>query len=69
MKYDPSTAFRLPEALLATVDSFCHQMDLTRSQLFRRSLTEYLKNRNIEITAEPQGQKLQWSRDLYDRQL
>ena len=49
---DPSTAFRLPKELLTTVDSVCEQQDLTRSQLFRRSITEYLNSRNIEIITE-----------------
>jgi metal-responsive CopG/Arc/MetJ family transcriptional regulator len=49
---DPSTAFRLPQAVLATVDSFCAKQDLTRSQIFRRSVVEYLKSQNIEIITE-----------------
>ena len=49
---DPLTAFRLPKGLLATVDLLCRQQDLTRSQVFRRSITEYLKRQNIEIMAE-----------------
>ena len=35
---DPSTAFRLPQAVLATVDSLCAKQDLTRSQVYRRSI-------------------------------
>ena len=38
--------------MLATVDKICETQDLTRSQLFRRSITEYLKRQNIEIIAE-----------------
>jgi len=49
---DPSTAFRLPKAMLAIVDTICEKQDLTRSQLFRRSITEYLKSQNIEIIRE-----------------
>ena len=43
---DPATAFRLPKRVLATVDAVCAREDLTRSQVFRRSLMEYLKNQN-----------------------
>jgi Ribbon-helix-helix protein, copG family len=49
---DPSTAFRLPKAMLATIDTICETQDLTRSQVFRRSITECLKSQNIEIIAE-----------------
>ena len=49
---DPSTAFRLPKMVLATVNSICAEQDLTRSQVFRRSIVEYLKNQNIEIMTE-----------------
>jgi hypothetical protein len=34
--------------MLATVDLLCHQQDLTRSQVYRRSITEYLKNQQVE---------------------
>jgi predicted transcriptional regulator len=40
---ESSTAFRLPRDMLATIDCLCEEMDLTRSQLLRRSITEYLK--------------------------
>ena len=49
---DASTAFRLPQMLLATVDSLCAKQDLTRSQVFRRSIIEYLKTQDFEIVAE-----------------
>jgi hypothetical protein len=42
-KPNSSTAFRLPQGLLATVDLICDQQDLTRSQVYRRSIMEYLK--------------------------
>jgi hypothetical protein len=38
--------------MLATVDSICERQDLTRSQLFRRSVTQYLKGHNVEIPRE-----------------
>ena len=66
---DPSTAFRIPKVLLATVDSVCAKNDLTRSQVFRRSITEYLKNLNIEIISEvkPTEPQQGWSPHLYER--
>ena len=45
---DSSTAFRLSKELLATVDTICERDDLTRSQVYRRSITEYLKSQNVE---------------------
>ena len=47
---DPATAFRLPKTILATVDAICAREDLTRSQVFRRSVMEYLKNQNAIVT-------------------
>jgi metal-responsive CopG/Arc/MetJ family transcriptional regulator len=61
-----STAFRLPQGLLATVDIICDKQDLTRSQVFRRSITEYLKNQQVEVLPEPEP-KLTWSEALYRR--
>jgi hypothetical protein len=46
---DSSTAFRLSKGLLSTIDAFCEREDLTRSQLYRKSITEYLKSHNVEI--------------------
>ena len=45
---DAHAAFRLPEELLAVIDSICVEQDLTRSQLFRRSITEYILSRGYE---------------------
>jgi hypothetical protein len=63
------TAFRLPQGVLATVDLICDQQDLTRSQVFRRSIMEYLKNQKVEIVTEvvepPEPQR--WSEHLYKR--
>ena len=75
-KPNSSTAFRLPQGLLATVDVICNKQDLTRSQVFRRSITEYLKNQQVEIVAaatEPsvsaltEEPKRTWSEELYRR--
>jgi hypothetical protein len=49
---DPISAFRLPKALLTNVDVICAQEDLTRSQLYRRSVIEYLKRQKIDIVRE-----------------
>ena len=62
-KSNSSTAFRLPQGLLATVDIICAKQDLTRSQVYRRSITEYLKNQQVEIV-EPEP-KLTWSEAVY----
>ena len=64
-KSNSSTAFRLPQGLLATVDMVCDKQDLTRSQVFRRSITEYLKNQQIEFV-EPEPKRT-WSEALYGR--
>ena len=68
---DSSTAFRLPKELLSTIDSICDEMDLTRSQLFRRSVTEFIKSlgheRKVqEHVAIPKPER-KWSTELYDR--
>ena len=47
---DPTTGFGLPKTMLAKVDAICVQQDLTRSQVFRRSLMEYLKSQNAIAT-------------------
>jgi len=61
IKPDKSTAFRLPNGLLTTVDIICEKQDITRSQLYRRSLLEYIKNQPAEML-EP---KPTWSEALY----
>jgi predicted transcriptional regulator len=64
-KPNSSTAFRLPQGVLATVDLICDQQDLTRSQVYRRSIMEYLKSQQVE---QPTDQpKLTWSEVLYGR--
>ena len=67
-KPNSSTAFRLPQGLLATVDVICDQQDLTRSQVYRRSIMEYLRSQQVEIV-EPQTEqpKFTWSEALYGR--
>ena len=69
MKNDPPTAFRIPKAILASVDAICAKEDLTRSQIFRRSVVEYLKSHNAIGTAvkQPDPQR-GWPADLFERQ-
>ena len=43
---DPITGFRLPRTMLAAVDAICVQQDLTRSQVFRRSIMEFIKRQS-----------------------
>jgi hypothetical protein len=49
---DSSTAFRLPKILLSTIDAVCDREDLTRSQVYRKSLTEFLRRHNVDIKME-----------------
>ena len=69
-----STAFRLPKELLASIDSICSDLDLTRSQLFRRSVIEFIKTLGHERGAQAQSnvaipkiEERKWSAELYDR--
>jgi len=66
---DPATAFRLPKSILATVDAICAREDLTRSQVFRRSVMEYLKNQNAIVTEvnQPELQRA-WPAELFEPQ-
>ena len=63
---DPATAFRLPQTILATVDAICAREDLTRSQVFRRSVMAYLKNQNAIATdvSQPEPQRA-WPAELF----
>jgi predicted transcriptional regulator len=45
---DAHAAFRVSKKLLATIDEICMEFDLTRSQIFRRSIAEYLRSRGYE---------------------
>ena len=45
---DSSTAFRLPQSLLAKIDGICDELDCTRSQLFRRSIKEYISFHELD---------------------
>jgi hypothetical protein len=67
---DPATAFRLPKTMLATVDAICARQDLTRSQVYRRSVVEYLKRQSITMTTDvnpPEPQRT-WPMDLFEDQ-
>ena len=64
---DPATAFRLPKRVLATVDAICAREDLTRSQVFRRSVMEYLKNQNAIVTnVSPAEAQRAWPAELFE---
>jgi predicted transcriptional regulator len=66
---DPPAAFRIPKAILATVDMICARQDLTRSQVFRRSVMEYLKNQNAIVTdVRPPAAQQAWPADLFEPQ-
>jgi Ribbon-helix-helix protein, copG family len=66
---DPPAAFRVPKAILATVDAICAREDLTRSQVFRRSVMAYLRNQNAIATDVSQPAAAQeWPADLFERQ-
>ena len=55
--------------MLAIVDSFCAKQDLTRSQLFRRSIVEYLKSQNAIVTdVNPPEPQQPWPAELFERQ-
>jgi hypothetical protein len=46
-------AFRLSKALLGSIDAICNDLDLTRSQVIRRGLSEFIKSH-----AGPKGANL-----------
>jgi predicted transcriptional regulator len=45
---DAHAAFRVSRDLLAIVDEICIEHDLTRSQIFRRSIAEYVRARGYQ---------------------
>ena len=60
----------LERTMLAAVDAICVQQDLTRSQVFRRSLMEYLKRQNAIATDVNQSEpRQQWPADLFKHYL
>jgi hypothetical protein len=65
---DPATAFRIPKMILATVDAICAKQDLTRSQVFRRSVLEYLRRQNVPMTTDvkPPEPQQTWPMDLFE---
>jgi hypothetical protein len=67
---DPATAFRIPKTILATVDAICAKQDLTRSQVFRRSVLEYLRRQNGTMTTDvnPPEPQQTWPMDLFEDQ-
>ena len=67
---DPITGFGLPKTMLAKVDAICVQQDLTRSQVFRRSIMEYLKRPNVAINTDGSSpeQNPTWPAELFEHQ-
>jgi hypothetical protein len=65
-----STAFRLPTSLLQTVDHWCEEHDVTRSQFFRHCIAERVKSLGIGgAQQQPQAQEeaRQWLPQLCHR--
>ncbi len=63
-----STAFRLPNVLLQTVDHWCATHDITRSQFFRHCITDRIKSLGLETSMfSPKQDEQTWSPELYDR--
>ena len=68
LKISSTTGFRLPKTMLATVDAFCAKQDVTRSQIFRRSIMEFLKNQNAVATdVSPPAAPQAWPTELFER--
>jgi hypothetical protein len=55
---DAHTAFRLPKDWLTAIDTMCKELDLTRSQIFRRSIAEFIKSRGYERDIAGQPKRL-----------
>ena len=69
---DTRTGFRLPKELLSTIDSICDQCDLTRSQVFRKSITQFIKSLDDERSGQtpnslPEDPQRTWLPEFYDR--
>ncbi len=62
-----STAFRLPTVLLQTVDDWCVEHDITRSQFFSHCITDRIKSLGLETSMSPPQQEQTWAPELYDR--
>jgi|HubBroStandDraft_4_1064222.scaffolds.fasta_scaffold1654867_1 hypothetical protein len=64
-----STAFRLPTSLLQVIDKWCGDNDITRSQFFRRCISDRVKSLGLQSsTLSPkQPEEQTWSPELYDR--
>jgi hypothetical protein len=64
---DPVTAFRLPQGILAAIDDVCAKEDLTRSQIFRRSVMLFLKGRYVDVDGK-NGETPSWPAEPFERQ-
>jgi metal-responsive CopG/Arc/MetJ family transcriptional regulator len=67
---DPTTGFRLPKTMLAAVDAFSAKHDVTRSQIFRRSIMEFLGRQDAAVTSEVNSRETQqpWPGGLFGNQ-
>jgi hypothetical protein len=67
---DVHAAFRLPAELLAAVDAVCSELDLTRSQVFRRSVAEHIRVTGMKMNVQSRSRegkstrRLRWFRDV-----
>jgi hypothetical protein len=69
---DIRAGFRLPRELLASIDAVCHELDLTRSQIFRKCVTQFIKSlaEHDHLHTPPKLEERPatgWSPELYDR--
>jgi hypothetical protein len=72
---DSRTGFRLPQELLASIDAVCNEQDLTRSQVFRKCVTQFIncvgEDRNVRYPGTAQTARVEqhsgWMPELYDR--
>ena len=69
---DSRTGFRLSKELLSSINSICEKMDLSRSQLFRKSINQFIKSlgdqHDVQIPASVEERPTTgWSPELYDR--
>jgi hypothetical protein len=64
-----TTALRLPTSLLQTIDKWCGENDITRSQFLRRCISDRIQSLGLQLpTASPDRPEQQtWSPELYER--
>jgi hypothetical protein len=64
-----AAAFRLPTSLLQTIDKWCEENDITRSQFFRRCISDRIQSLGLQLstTTPKQPEQQMWSPELYER--